>query len=72
MNKHENIAQKILDLPALEIYWHPEVEGRKPLIVMTNKAMKSKPALFKFGSSQTIYRGEKLLNTGLTHFDNLA
>lgn len=63
-----NIAQKVLDLPALDIYWHTEVEGRKPLIIMANELMKSKPALFKFGE-QVIYGGEELLNDKKVFFE---
>lgn len=46
----EQIAQCVLDLEALQPYYHAgEVPGRKPLLILKNEHMKDEPRLDKFG-----------------------
>jgi outer membrane murein-binding lipoprotein Lpp len=43
------VAQLTLDLEALQPFLHPEVAGRKPVLVLKNEAMAGEPGLSKFG-----------------------
>ena len=42
------LLQSVIDAPAMQIYYHPEIPGRRPLLMMVNEHLQQQPPLEKF------------------------
>ena len=57
MNVFDNstIVKMIIDHPDIQQYYHPDVEGRVPLVIVTNNLIENKLALTKFNEPVKFY-----------------
>lgn len=63
------LAQAVLDHPALSPYWHPESGDRVPLVVSDN-LLSSKAALFKFEEPVSVVADDQLTHGVFFRFDH--